>query len=178
MKDRRTPRFTPRLIRSKLRCELATANNTRGPRIHATRSVGTVLSGRREQPVLFLRIGGPVKFRIIAILTVCMVVSFLAVGQVSLKNNGDPSPSTHDRLLSLFEEEWQYELKSHPERATADGDNRYNDRLDDYSANFFENEVKEKQAFLARVEAISPGGLSAQDTLSRSLMIRRLREEI
>jgi uncharacterized protein (DUF885 family) len=119
-----------------------------------------------------------VNFRSIVILTVWMLVSFFAVGQVSSKKITASSPSTHDQLLSLFEEEWQYELKSHPERATADGDNRYNDRLDDYSPQFFENDVKQRRAFLARVEAISPGGLSPQDTLSRSLMVRRLREEI
>jgi uncharacterized protein (DUF885 family) len=119
-----------------------------------------------------------VNFRSIVILTVWMLVSFFAVGQVSSKEITASSPSTHDQLLSLFQEEWQYELKSHPERATADGDNRYNDRLDDYSPQFFENDVKQRRAFLARVEAISPGGLSPQDTLSRSLMIRRLREEI
>jgi hypothetical protein len=34
---------------------------------------------------------------------------------------------------ALFEEEFQAELKAHPERATAYGDYRYNDQLDDDS---------------------------------------------
>jgi hypothetical protein len=34
---------------------------------------------------------------------------------------------------SLFEEYYQSELKTHPERATAYGDYRYNDRLDEYA---------------------------------------------
>ena len=44
--------------------------------------------------------------------------------------------SVEDRLAAqnaLFEEEYQAELESHPERATAYGDYRYNDRLDDHS---------------------------------------------
>ena len=34
---------------------------------------------------------------------------------------------------ALFEEEYEAELKAYPERATAYGDYRYNDRLDEYS---------------------------------------------
>jgi len=34
---------------------------------------------------------------------------------------------------ALVEEYYQSELKAHPERATAYGDYRYNDRLDEYS---------------------------------------------
>jgi hypothetical protein len=37
------------------------------------------------------------------------------------------------QLLSLFDEEWQYVLRTSPEYATMLGDNRYNDRLSDDS---------------------------------------------
>ena len=81
-------------------------------------------------------------------------------------------------LHSLFDEEWQYELRSDPETATELGDNRYNDRLSDYSPQFHQSDVEAKRKFLARFEAINPAGLPPQDVLSRDLMLRNLREEI
>ena len=86
--------------------------------------------------------------------------------------------SRRARLLSLFDEEWQYELRSDPETATSLGDNRYNDRLTDRSPQFFQSDREAKQKFLAQFEAIDAAGLSTQDALSRELMIRNLREAI
>jgi uncharacterized protein (DUF885 family) len=80
--------------------------------------------------------------------------------------------------LSLFDEEWQYELRTNPEWATQLGDNRYNDRLRDSSPEFFQADIGLKRGFLTRCQAIDPAGLSRPDMLSRELMIRRLREEI
>lgn len=82
------------------------------------------------------------------------------------------------QLLALFDEEWQYELRTNPEMATGLGDNRYNDRLDDHSPEFYQSEVEARRKFLASFEAIDPSGLSAQDSLSRELMIRDLRQDI
>ncbi len=82
------------------------------------------------------------------------------------------------QLLSLFDEEWEYELRSDPEFATAIGDKRYNDRLSDHSPEFHKSEVEQARRFLTRFEAIDPAGFSQQDTLSLTLMIRKLREEI
>jgi uncharacterized protein (DUF885 family) len=81
-------------------------------------------------------------------------------------------------LRSLLDEEWQYELREDPESATALGDARYNDRLSDYSVAAYNADLEQKRKFLQRFEAIDPTGLSAQDGLSRTLMIRRLRQDI
>jgi uncharacterized protein (DUF885 family) len=86
--------------------------------------------------------------------------------------------SRRQQLLSLFNEEWQYELRTNPEWATQLGDNRYNDRLSDSSPQFFQSDIEQKRGFLTRFQAIDPAGLSRQDALSLELMIRRLREEI
>ena len=91
--------------------------------------------------------------------------------QVTVENH-------RSQLLALFDEEWQYRLRTDPEFATALGDKRYNDRLSDESPAFYESDVKAKRDFLSRCEAIDPAGLSQQDALSRELMIRELREEI
>ena len=81
-------------------------------------------------------------------------------------------------MLSLFDEEWQYELRSDPETATSLGDNRYNDRLSDRSPQFYQSDEDTRRKFLSRFEAIDPAGLPAQDALSRELMIRNLRQDI
>jgi uncharacterized protein (DUF885 family) len=82
------------------------------------------------------------------------------------------------QLYSLFDEEWQYGLRTHPEWATMLGDPRYNDRLSDESPEFFQSDLEQTRKFLARFEAIDPVSLSREDTLSRELMIRQLRQEI
>jgi len=86
--------------------------------------------------------------------------------------------SRRTQLLSLFDEEWQYELRTNPEMATSLGDNRYNDRLNDRSPGFYQADLEARRKFLAHFEGVDPAGLSAQDTLSRELMIRNLRQDI
>ncbi|MGH9503511.1 MAG: DUF885 domain-containing protein [Terriglobales bacterium] len=86
--------------------------------------------------------------------------------------------SRRTQLLSLFDEEWQYELRADPEMATTLGDNRYNDRLTDRSPEFYKSDVEARRKFLSRFEAIDPDGLPGQDALSRDLMIRNLRQDI
>jgi uncharacterized protein (DUF885 family) len=82
------------------------------------------------------------------------------------------------QLLSLFDEEWQYELRANPEMATGLGDKRYNDRLNDRSPEFYQSDAEARSKFLLRLEAIDATGLSPQDSLSRDLMIRNLRQDI
>ena len=86
--------------------------------------------------------------------------------------------SRRTQLLSLFDEEWQYELRTSPEMATSLGDNRYNDRLKDRSPGSYQSDLETRRKFLDRFEALNPAGLSAQDALSRELMIRNLRQDI
>jgi len=86
--------------------------------------------------------------------------------------------ATTRQLQDLLAEEWEYELRSSPETATSLGDNRYNNRLDDDSPQFHQSDLKQNRGFLARFEGLNPDGLSAQDALSRELMIRKLRETI
>src|SRR5262249_2089909 len=86
--------------------------------------------------------------------------------------------SAAQQLQMLFDEQWEYEMRTHPEFATAVGDNRYNDRLDEESAEAIQAELEQSQKFLARFEAIDPATLSEQDKLSRELMIRELRLDL
>jgi len=75
---------------------------------------------------------------------------------------------------ALFEEQYQSDLSLHPERATAYGDYRYNDRLADYSLAAIETQHSIDEGFLKRLQAISTDGFAEQDRLSHEVMQRAL----
>src|SRR5450755_2965083 len=110
--------------------------------------------------------------------TVCSFPGALVAQKTQAEGTVADIESRRTQLLSLFDEEWQYELRTSPETATSLGDNRYNDRLNDRSPDFYASDVQARRKFLGRVEAVNPVGLSAQDALSRELMIRNLRQDI
>src|SRR6266404_4421022 len=86
-----------------------------------------------------------------------------------------------DRLAAqnaIFEEQYESDLRNFPERATAFGDYRYNDRLADRSLDAVAQYHKTDQAFLARLEAIPSTGFSDQDQLSHDLLVRVLEQRI
>jgi uncharacterized protein (DUF885 family) len=79
---------------------------------------------------------------------------------------------------TLFDEAYEYSLKTHPERATAYGDYRFNDRLDEYSLAAIQSEHASDEAFLARLNAIATAGFSEQDALSHEVLTRTLQQRI
>jgi uncharacterized protein (DUF885 family) len=79
---------------------------------------------------------------------------------------------------ALFEEQYQSDLRNHPERATAIGDYRYNDQLDDYSPAGAQRQRTDDESFLSRLNAISTAGFAEQDNLSREVMKRALMQRI
>ena len=94
---------------------------------------------------------------------------------------GATQASVESRVVSqnlLFEEYYQSELKAHPERATAYGDYRYNDRLDEYSLAAIKRQHANDQGFLERLEAVPTNGFSEQDTLSHEVLRSTLRQRI
>jgi uncharacterized protein (DUF885 family) len=84
-----------------------------------------------------------------------------------------------DRLAAqkaLFDEQYESDLRNYPQRATAFGDYRYNDQLNDYSLDAIMRHHQTDESFLARLEAISTAGFSDQDQLSHDLLIRVLQQ--
>jgi uncharacterized protein (DUF885 family) len=79
---------------------------------------------------------------------------------------------------ALFEDQYESDLRNFPERATAFGDYRYNDKLADYSLQAINQRHETDEAFLSRLEAISSAGFAEPDELSRDLLIRVLRQRI
>src|SRR5271168_4624661 len=84
-----------------------------------------------------------------------------------------------DRLAAqnaLFEEQYESDLRNFPERATAFGDYRYNDKLNDYSLEAIARRHRIDMEFLTRLQAIPSDGFSDQDQLSHELLIRVLQQ--
>jgi uncharacterized protein (DUF885 family) len=86
-----------------------------------------------------------------------------------------------DRLAAqnaLFEEQYETDLRNFPERATAYGDYRYNDKLAEYSLDAIARRHQTDETFLSQLESIPTGGFSDQDQLSHDLLIRVLEQRI
>ena len=79
---------------------------------------------------------------------------------------------------ALFDEQYEADLKARPEQATAYGDYRYNDKLDDYSLAGSRNRHASDAAFLTRLKAISVADFPEQDALSHALLQRTLEQRI
>lgn len=112
--------------------------------------------------------------RSIGLSALLILTSLLATAQ----NETKPATTGHVRLSALLNREWEWQMESSPEYATDLGDNRFNDRLGDYSAEFALKQVAQERQFLKEFEAIPERSLAGQDVLNRQLMIRRLKMQI
>jgi len=79
---------------------------------------------------------------------------------------------------ALFDEQYETDLRNFPERATAFGDYRYNDRLADYSLAAIQKRHQTDVDVLMRLKGIPTAGFSDQDQLSHELMVRQLAQRI
>jgi len=111
------------------------------------------------------------------LLTVLIAVS-CAMALVVQAPDENSTVARRARLKAALQEEWEYRLRTNPELATAVGDNRYNDRLSDYSPEFFAGQLRHQRQALAIFESIDTAGFPEQERLSKDLMIRDLREQI
>ena len=81
-------------------------------------------------------------------------------------------------LTRLLADEWEYTLRTQPELATQVGDNRYNDRLSNFSDKAIADDLEHTRQALARFEAIDITGFPEQEKLNQALMVRSLREAL
>src|SRR5271163_3209916 len=105
-----------------------------------------------------------------------LLLSFAAASLRAQTPNSLP-----DRVAAqnaLFDEQYESDLRNNPERATAFGDYRYNDKLTDDSLAAIAAREKLNEAFLARLTAIPAVGFSDQDQLSHDLLIRVLQQRV
>lgn len=79
---------------------------------------------------------------------------------------------------ALFEDQYESDLKAHPELATAYGDYRFNDQLNDYSLAGITSQHDRDADFLARLKGISTRGFPQPDALSHEVLARILQQRI
>jgi uncharacterized protein (DUF885 family) len=106
----------------------------------------------------------------------------LAIPLVAIAITGGPGETSIEtrraQLSAALQQEWEYELRAHPEMATYIGDNRFNDRLSDHSAKFFAEDLEHAKQTLRSIESIATDGFPEQEQLNKILMVRLLREHI
>ena len=102
----------------------------------------------------------------------------VALASVSFAQGLKPVAERIAAQNALFEEYYETDLRNFPERATAYGDYRYNDKLAEYSVDAIIRRHKTDVDFLARLEAIPSAGFSDQDQLSHDLLDRVLQQRI
>ena len=107
-----------------------------------------------------------------------MLALLLVVAQLSFSQSVKPLSDRLAAQNALFEEQYESDLREFPERATAFGDYRYNDRLNDFSLDAIMRRNQTNHAFLARLQAIPTDGFSDQDQTSHDLMVRVLEQRI
>jgi len=99
------------------------------------------------------------------LLTIVLLTASAALAQVL------SSTDAAKKLRALFDEDWQWELQHYPEAATLLGDNRFNDRLTDYSPEEIERRKTHERDVLARIQQIDRSHLSGQDIISYDLFL-------
>ena len=94
----------------------------------------------------------------------------------SVASHAQTSPVA-DRVAAqnkLFDEFYENSLRESPERATAVGDYRFNDKLDDESLSAIARRHGTTHAYLVRLRMIDTAGMPEQDQLSHQLLERSL----
>jgi len=102
----------------------------------------------------------------------------LSMTACAFAQNAKPVADRVAAQNALFDEQYESDLRKFPERATAFGDYRYNDKLADHSLDAIAQNHKTDEGFLARLEAIPTTGFTDQDQLSHDLMVRVLEQRI
>jgi uncharacterized protein (DUF885 family) len=112
-----------------------------------------------------------------AVVVAAIAVAIVVVAAISLC--AQKTNSVAERVAAqnaIFEAQYESDLRNFPERATAFGDYRYNDKLEDNSLEVITKRHKSDEAFLARLAAIPTAGFPDQDQLSHDVMARVLQQ--
>ena len=110
---------------------------------------------------------------LVTLFTPALVLLTIAAARASA-----PLADRRAQLRDAIEQEWQYDLRTSPELATAIGDARYNDQLADRSAEAAEKDVQHTRASIRVFESIDTNGFPEQETLNKTLMLRQLHDNL
>jgi len=106
-----------------------------------------------------------------------MPILYALVVAASVVNTA-PSKSPHDQLWALFTDEWDWQAAAHPEGATENGDDRFDDRLTDWSIAAIMARHHHERETLQRAEGFDRSSLNPDDQLNLELFLYALREEV
>ena len=81
-------------------------------------------------------------------------------------------------LSDFFTEYWDYQMRTNPLYASVLGDKRWNDKLDDFSQEFIDQDHLQTNRFLDRLEAIDTSGFPDQDVISKRILVHDLKSAI
>jgi uncharacterized protein (DUF885 family) len=107
------------------------------------------------------------------ILRKALTVSLLCAGLLQGCTVTPPAADSHAaaQLHELLHDQWEWQMREFPERATNIGDNRYNDRVTDLSAAAAMKRKEKHKEFLARALTIDASQLTGQDRISYSVLL-------
>jgi len=111
-------------------------------------------------------------FRTCVTLFLCM---FCSLSSAQSPSSLEPRRKALNDLLA---EQWEYKLRTSPLFASFLGDKRWNDKLDDFSQEAIDKDLRETQKFLARFQAIDTSGFPEQEALNQALMVRHLQMQV
>jgi uncharacterized protein (DUF885 family) len=89
----------------------------------------------------------------------------------------EPLDARRKALAQVFSDYWESNLRNSPEFASVIGDKRYNDQITDYSVRAYNEGLQREQGFLLRLAAIDTTGFTAQEIVSRDLLLRQFTED-
>ncbi len=105
--------------------------------------------------------------RFVTMLTLTLFMLVPVIAQVLTSSSNAASKTLH----VLFDEDWQWNLEQYPEAATLYGDNRFNDRLTDFSPEAIERRKAHERAILDRIQKLDRSRLKGQDVISYDLFL-------
>ncbi len=82
------------------------------------------------------------------------------------------------RLNALFDEDWEWQMRTQPEWATFFGDDRYNDRLSDASPEAHDRAEAHVRDVLARLQGIPREQLPGEERVSYDIFMHGLRDKV
>jgi uncharacterized protein (DUF885 family) len=104
-----------------------------------------------------------------------------SVGAVALLSGSACVPTmaqTNESLKAACDRYWEASLRHSPTRATSIGDYRFNDKLDDLSADGEKEWAQTLKSLLGDLRQMDSTGLSSEDRLTRDLLERAVRDDL
>jgi uncharacterized protein (DUF885 family) len=116
--------------------------------------------------------------RSFAIFLALLTISTLEAQNPPAASAPKPAGGAAKALHTLFDAEWEYNLRQNPTFASALGDKRYNDKWDDVSLTNLEQQNQHALAVQKKLAAIPRSQLSANDRVNHDMFKRDLENGI